>query len=251
MNDDGFIRDKKDIISNRNFWNELFDGKGLPLGKIVERSKNIKKAISDTYSYINTVNSTTTTTTTLPSNNSAVLSHAKIKEIRNEINSLGNIVVCEFPLLVGCNPDLNQNPALAYICDSWRNNQKKSCVSVLTGINRWASFLSRYDFLLILSGLSDGTSCDLFCEYDGIDYIPFDISLTKGLLVNNTPLFIRLKVRTPIVDIKQDIIQHGFFYITGEIELDDDNEIGLFEMKNLMFVNKNNKIVPHQVLLYL
>ena len=161
----------------------------------------------------------------------------------------------DFPLWIGKNQSCN-NKIMECICHAWHNkNRKDDLTKVLDGFDIFCRLHLNHDDKFFIRG-NDVSSHTYYLQL-----IHFGIFPRDGGRIISSPLLVRLKIISTIPEIYQQINNDGFFYVTGDAELEnvsnnnttvvflENNHITDFRVDSLCYINDTIVSNQEQVLL--
>ena len=158
---------------------------------------------------------------------------------------------CDFPLWVGRERSMTSNKIMECIYHAWCNECEQELSIIFSGLfvfglpksNSTFSILSTVSHPL-LDYVPRETVASIPCQLMAFKFFP-----KNGGRIISSPLIVRLKIMGSQFDpIPQRFINEGFFYITGDAEM-DDNHITDFRIEHLCYLDKNNSLNQGQILL--
>lgn len=151
----------------------------------------------------------------------------------------------DFPCYIGTERRSDKNPLMKAVNICWRDNDAFSQKEVLNGINLWYNSRVWKDDLFELR-TKDRTGSKAVNRYD-LKIVLFNWYADKesrNVRMYGTPLFVRMQIQSSIANVGEWINTNGYFYFTGEAELNDKiPNISAFKVDSLCYHNIEDSFV--------
>ena len=164
------------------------------------------------------------------------------KDFAEILNEKREAVACEmeFPLWFGKEADIKRNPVMSYLHNAWGKKDKNQLDLIYQGLGRFQLAMPSVNFSITSN---DVHNCrlvrfDMFL-LDIKDVKMSDTLMANGLISNLSPFKVRIQFFGGCVDKGEWLLQGGYFYVTGDLDLEYDSISG-FDVVSLNYYDKHS-----------
>lgn len=166
-------------------------------------------------------------------------------------NSTSVPVEMDFPLWFGREMAVRSNPVMSYIHAAWKVRDLKQFGIIFQALAMWQLGL-KTDKMGFRVGVNGGWYKCHLVSFETMDFEKkitlHDTIAANGQLNNLTPFKVRLKIFSDIANVGEGIHRGGYFYITGDMSIEDD-KISEFEVDTLNYLDNTSTLSQAQTLL--